>query len=100
MGGPWTGRWWQLGVTTHEPTPKPTTSPGSWQLLCCWCSLAGVTGQDDEREYMVNLGLVSNRGVNSRPTPYHDKVRTALSQVRPKSTYRIAHYYTLHVVAC
>ncbi len=24
---------------------------------------------------MVSLGLVSNRGVNSRPTPYHDKVR-------------------------
>lgn len=45
-------------------------SPTTWTTL----NVQGVTGQDDEREYMVNLGLVSNRGVNSRPTPYHDKV--------------------------
>jgi hypothetical protein len=33
-----------------------------------------VTGQDDEREFLVSLGLTSNRGNESRPTPYHDKV--------------------------
>jgi hypothetical protein len=37
-------------------------------------TVQGVTSQDDNREFLVNLGLVSNRGVNSRPTPYHDKV--------------------------
>jgi len=36
--------------------------------------MQGVTGADDEREFLVALGLVSNRGNHSRPTPYHDKV--------------------------
>ncbi len=30
--------------------------------------------KDDEREFLVSFGLVSNRGNVSRPTPYHDKV--------------------------
>ncbi len=31
-------------------------------------------GKDDEREFMMSLGLRSSRGNESRPTPYHDKV--------------------------
>ena len=37
-------------------------------------SVQGVTVADDEREFLMNLGLLSNRGNHSRPTPYHDKV--------------------------
>jgi hypothetical protein len=45
-------------------------SPLTWSAL----SVQGETGQDDEREFLVSLGLVSNRGNESRPTPFHDKV--------------------------
>ena len=37
-------------------------------------SVQGNTTHDDQREFLVNFGLVSNRGAKSRPTPYHDKV--------------------------
>ncbi len=37
-------------------------------------SIEGTTGQADEREFLVSLGLTSNQGNESRPTPYHDKV--------------------------
>lgn len=37
-------------------------------------SIEGTTGQPDEREFLVSLGLRSTRGNESRPTPYHDKV--------------------------
>ena len=37
-------------------------------------AIEGVTGQADEREFLVSLGLTSNQGNESRPTPYHDKV--------------------------
>ena len=37
-------------------------------------AITGTTGQDDQREFLVSLGLISNRGNASRPTPYHDKV--------------------------
>lgn len=45
-------------------------SPNTFTTL----SIDGVTSQDDEREFLVSLGLTSNRGNLSRPTPYHDKV--------------------------
>jgi hypothetical protein len=37
-------------------------------------SVQGETQADDEREFLVNLGLVSSRGNMSQPTPFHDKV--------------------------
>ena len=37
-------------------------------------AVEGTTGQADEREFLVSLGLVSTQGNQSRPTPYHDKV--------------------------
>eukprot|EP00037_Helgoeca_nana_P019315 m.188109 g.188109 ORF g.188109 m.188109 type:complete len:301 (-) comp24811_c0_seq4:384-1286(-) len=37
-------------------------------------SIQGRTSAADQREFLVNLGLVSSTGANSRPTPYHDKV--------------------------
>ena len=37
-------------------------------------TIEGTTGQADEREFLVSLGLTSNQGNESRPTPYHDKV--------------------------
>ncbi len=54
----------------------------TWTAL----DLQGVTGQDDEREFLVNLGLTSNRGVNSRPTPYHDKVTLYAGMVAEQGT--------------
>ena len=47
---------------------------GNYPLTNTALSVQGVTGQDDNREFLVNLGLVSSRGNVSRPTPYHDKV--------------------------
>jgi hypothetical protein len=37
-------------------------------------TVSGVTSQANEREFLVSLGLTSNMGNESRPTPYHDKV--------------------------
>jgi len=45
-------------------------TPLTWSSL----SIEGSTGQADEREFLVSLGLRSNLGNSSRPTPYHDKV--------------------------
>ena len=36
--------------------------------------IQGTTQADDQREFLVSLGLVSNKGNMSRPSPYHDKV--------------------------
>lgn len=55
-----------LGITTSPTCNPPLTRTGF--------TVEGVTGQDDEREFLVSLGLESNRGNRSRPTPYHDKV--------------------------
>ena len=55
-----------LGVQT-APVGNP---PITFTAL----SVVGTTGQDDEREFLVSLGLTSSRGNASRPTPYHDKV--------------------------
>ena len=52
-----------------------TTSPtGNSPLTYTTLSVQGETGQGDEREFLVSLGLVSSRGNVSRPTPFHDKV--------------------------
>eukprot|EP00662_Eupelagonemidae_sp_cell21_P053345 gene53345-61039_t len=37
-------------------------------------NVQGTTKAADNREFLVNLGLTSNTGAKSRPTPYHDKV--------------------------
>jgi hypothetical protein len=47
---------------------------GNAALTYASLSVVGTTGQDDEREFLVSLGLVSQKGNQSRPTPYHDKV--------------------------
>jgi hypothetical protein len=55
-----------LAVTSNPVGNSPLT----WTAL----NVQGVTGQSDEREFLVSLGLLSNAGNNSRPTPCHDKV--------------------------
>eukprot|EP00039_Didymoeca_costata_P021103 m.343430 g.343430 ORF g.343430 m.343430 type:complete len:373 (+) comp22812_c0_seq1:39-1157(+) len=37
-------------------------------------SIHGVTGQQNNREFVVNLGLTSNMGTTAKSTPYRDKV--------------------------
>ena len=52
-----------------------TTAPtGNAALTYAALSVQGATGQADEREFLVSLGLVSSVGNASRPTPFHDKV--------------------------
>jgi hypothetical protein len=50
-----------------SPVGNPYTT---WTSL----SIEGATGQADEREFLVSLGLRSTQGNESRPTPFHDKV--------------------------
>ena len=52
----------------------PSNPTGNDAFTYSTLSIQGVTGQKDEREFLVSLGLVSNLGNQSRPTPYHDKV--------------------------
>ena len=56
--------------TLAVPNNPVGNSPLTWSSL----NVQGVTGQSDEREFLVSLGLLSNMGNESRPTPYHDKV--------------------------
>lgn len=51
-------------------------------------SLHGVTSETSEREFLVDLGLVSNQGNASSPptTPYHDKVTLYASIVADPGT--------------
>lgn len=55
-----------LFVTSNPVGNSPTTFTA--------LTVSGVTSQADEREFLVSLGLTSNMGNQSRPTPYHDKV--------------------------
>ena len=61
-----------------QPLDLDTYPTGNDCPVACLTSSAfsvqGITGQDDKREYLVSLGLTSNKGVHSRPSPYHDKV--------------------------
>jgi hypothetical protein len=51
-----------------------TAPTGNTPLTSTAFSVQGVTAQADQREYLVSLGLTSNTGAKSRPSPYHDKV--------------------------
>ena len=53
--------------------PTGNDCPGAC-LTSSAMSVQGTTDHDDKREYLVSLGLTSDRGAHSRPTPYHDKV--------------------------
>ena len=56
-----------------DTLPTGNACPGACVTSSAF-SVQGVTGHDDKREFLVSLGLTSNRGAHSRPTPYHDKV--------------------------
>ena len=55
-----------LGLNTNPTGNAPLTSTAF--------SVQGTTSHADKREYLVSLGLTSNQGSKSRPSPYHDKV--------------------------
>lgn len=56
-----------------DTLPTGNACPGAC-LTSSALSVQGETSHDDKREYLVSLGLSSNKGAHSRPTPYHDKV--------------------------
>ena len=59
---------WNASISlTVSPVANPPATSAA-------LSVEGTTEQDDQREFLVNLGLRSDRGAKSRPTPYHDKV--------------------------
>ncbi len=55
-----------LGVTA-QPTGN------AWPTMTTF-NVQGTTGADAQREFAVNLGLLSNRGADSPSTPFRDKV--------------------------
>jgi len=63
-----------IGNFTEQTLTAMVEPVGNEPLTGTSFSVQGTTTHDDLREYLVTLGLVSNRGNNSRPTPYHDKV--------------------------
>ena len=56
-----------------QTLPTGNACPGACETGTAF-TVQGTTSQDDKREFLVSLGLTSNKGVHSRPTPYHDKV--------------------------
>lgn len=70
-GGNETG---SVGSFPNAVLATATAPTGNAFMTYAALSVQGVTGQTDEREFLVNLGLVSDHGNVSRPTPYHDKV--------------------------
>jgi hypothetical protein len=56
-----------------DTLPTGNACPGACITSTAF-SVQGSTSHDDKREFLVSLGLTSNRGAKSRPTPYHDKV--------------------------
>lgn len=65
--------------------PTGNACPGACETGSAF-GVQGTTSHDDKREFLVSLGLTSNKGAKSRPTPYHDKVTLYSGIVGEKGT--------------
>ena len=62
-----------LGSFTNCAMNAVTNPTGNPTATNTTLAVEGTTQNDDQREFLVSLGLVSDKGSRSRPTPYHDK---------------------------